>query len=110
MSNRIKQDLVIKAFDMAYYQRQPASDLIFHSDRGSQYCSNEFRKLLENKKVLQSMGSKGDCFDNAVAESFFHTLKVEELHNLIFLTRKSAEFASLNILSYFIIEVDSILI
>jgi len=91
MSDRLKEDLVTGAFMMAVRSRKPLPWLIFHSDRGSQYCSNNFRKALESVKALQSMSGTGNCYDNAVAESFFHTLKVEELHNLVFLTRIAAK-------------------
>jgi putative transposase len=91
MSDRIKEELVTGAFMMAVHSRNPLPWLIFHSDRGSQYCSVKFRETLKGVKALQSMSGKGNCYDNAVAESFFHTLKVERLHNLIFLTRDSAK-------------------
>ena len=90
MSDRIKRGLVISAFNMAVRSRNPLPDLIFHSDKGSQYCSDDFKKTLKGVKAIQSMSGKGNCYDNAVAESFFHTLKVEELHSLIFLTRNAA--------------------
>lgn len=91
MSDRIKEGLVISAFLMAVSSRKPLPELIFHSDRGSQYCSIKFRQVLAKIGALQSMSGTGNCYDNAVAESFFHTLKVEELHNLIFLARDSAK-------------------
>ncbi len=91
MSDQIKRGLVISAFNMAVRSRNPLPDLIFHSDKGSQYCSDDFKKALKNVKAIQSMSGKGNCYDNAVAESFFHTLKVEELHSLIFLTRNAAK-------------------
>ncbi len=91
MSDRLKRGLVINAFNMAVRSRKPLPDLIFHSDKGSQYCSDDFKKALKNVKAIQSMSGKGNCYDNAVAESFFHTLKVEELHSLLFLTRNAAK-------------------
>jgi len=91
MSDRIKRGLVIIAFNMAVRNRKPLSDLVFHSDKGSQYCSDDFKKALQDAKAIQSMSGKGNCYDNAVAESFFHTLKVEELHSLVFLTRNAAK-------------------
>jgi len=91
MSDRLKRGLVISAFNMAVRIRRPLPDLIFHSDKGSQYASDDFKKALKNVKAIQSMSGKGNCYDNAVAESFFHTLKVEELHSLIFLTRNAAK-------------------
>jgi len=80
MDSHMKVDLVKDAFCMAYDKRQPAEGLIFHSDRGSQYASNEFRKLLNSKKYIASMSRKGNCWDNACAESFFHSLKTEEVY------------------------------
>jgi putative transposase len=79
MDDNLKTALLIKAMKMAINRRNPAKGLIFHSDRGVQYASNEFRKLLKNYGFIQSMSRKGDCYDNAVAESFFKTLKGEEL-------------------------------
>jgi len=71
----------IAAFKNAVKNRAIKKGLIFHSDRGSQYASDEFRKLLADYKCLQSMSRKGNCYDNAVAESFFKTIKVEELYH-----------------------------
>ena len=71
----------IAAFKKAIKKRPIAPGLIFHSDRGSQYASDEFRKLLKGNKCIQSMSRKGNCYDNAVAESFFKTIKVEELYH-----------------------------
>jgi transposase InsO family protein len=65
--------------------------LIFHSDRGSQYASNDFKAILAKNKFIGSMSKKGDCWDNAVAESFFHTLKVELVYRNKFKTRKEAK-------------------
>jgi len=93
MSDRIKKALVIEAFLMAVKKRNPLPGLIFHSDRGSQYCSIEFRNLLKSGKALQSMSGKGNCYDNAVAESFFHTLKVEQINWFRFISRNSAKRA-----------------
>ena len=71
----------IAAFKNALANRPIEPGLIFHSDRGSQYASDAFRKLLDDNNCLQSMSRKGNCYDNAVAESFFKTIKVEELYN-----------------------------
>lgn len=65
------------AFSNAVERRNPLDQMIFHSDRGSQYASDDFRKLLESKNVRQSMSRKGNCWDNAVAEAFFRILKAE---------------------------------
>jgi transposase InsO family protein/transposase-like protein len=77
MSNRITKALVSNALQMAFWRRRPVTGLIFHSDRGSQYCSNSFRKLFRRNQIKSSMSRKGDCWDNSVAESFFGTLKTE---------------------------------
>ena len=69
------------------------SGLIHHSDRGVQYASNEFRALLKNYGIECSMSRKGDCWDNAVAESFFHTLKVELINGKTYITRQEAKTA-----------------
>ena len=55
--------------------------MIIHSDRGSQYCSNKYQALLTRRDLICSMGGKGNCYDNAVAESFFQTLKVQVVHS-----------------------------
>jgi len=71
----------IAAFKKAVINRGVKEGLIFHSDRGSQYASDDFRALLKDYKCVQSMSRKGNCWDNAVAESFFKTIKVEELYH-----------------------------
>jgi putative transposase len=71
--------LVQQAFSMAVARRRPPRDLMVHSDRGIQYCSSEFRNSLTQAGCIQSMSRKGDCWDNAVAESFFKTVKIELL-------------------------------
>ena len=82
--NMTDKDTVISAFKKAIKYRPISSGLLFHSDRGSQYASNEFRRLLENKNCIQSMSRKGNCWDNAVAESFFKTIKSEALNRYKF--------------------------
>ena len=82
--------LVIKAFQMAFLSRKPEKGLIFHSDRGCQYTSSQFQTLLRSKGITISMSRKGNCWDNACAESFFHTLKTEEVSSKIYATRKIA--------------------
>lgn len=77
MSRRMKTDLVLQAFMMACMRRKPAAGLIFHSDRGSQYCSGAFRGRIRRYRFHQSMSRKGDPWDNAVVESYFKTLKSE---------------------------------
>ena len=72
--------------------------MIFHSDRGSQYAGNDFKALLAQNKFVGSMSKKGDCWDNAVAESFIHTLKVELVHRNKFKTRNEQELRYSNTL------------
>ncbi len=90
MSNRMKKDLVINSLRMAIWRRRPASGLIFHSDRGSQYCSKDFQKMLKKNDMLSSMSRKGDCWDNSVAESFFGSLKKERVFDVTYSTREEA--------------------
>lgn len=75
IDKRMTTDLVSKALTKAYHLRQPPSGLVFHSDRGSQYTSKRFRKLLATHNIRASMGSVGACWDNAVVERFFGSLK-----------------------------------
>jgi transposase InsO family protein len=91
VDKRLTKDLVIRTFKSAIESRRPAPGLIFHSDRGSQYASKEFRDVLEEFGVRQSMSRKGDCWDNAVAESFFKTIKSELVYWTKFPTRSIAE-------------------
>lgn len=90
MSTRINKGLVLSALTQAIDRRSPAPGLIFHSDRGSQYACEDVRKLTKVYKIKQSMSRKGDCYDNAVAESFFATLKVELVYPRFFATRAEA--------------------
>ena len=76
-SDRINNELVLHTFLKAYWQRKPQKGLMFHSDRGSQYTSNDLKKVLRNLEVTQSLSRKANCLDNAVAESCFHTIKQE---------------------------------
>ena len=78
------------ALRMAIWRRRPASGLIFHSDRGSQYCSKDFQEMLKTHKMKSSMSRKGDCWDNAVAESFFGSLKTERVFFTNYKTREEA--------------------
>ena len=80
MSNRMTKELVIEALEMAIRQRKPDAGLIVHSDRGSQYCSREYQKTIKRYHLCCSMSKKGDCYDNACAETFFHSFKVEWIH------------------------------
>jgi len=80
-------------FKKAIVRRRPAVGLLVHSDRGIQYASKDFRARLKLNGCIQSMSRKGNCWDNAVAESFFHTLKTQFIRHHKFLTRYEAELA-----------------
>ena len=101
MGSRMKAQLVCDALTMAIWLRQPKPGLIHHSDRGSQYASHDFRKLLKSHGILGSMSRKGDCWDNAVVESFFGTLKQERVHWRHYQTRYEAQQDILNYISMF---------
>ena len=89
----MRAELVTEAFEMAWLQRRPEPGLIFHSDRGVQYASKDFRDVLSRRGCIQSMSRKGDCWDNAVAESFFATIKRELLNRAIWMNRRSVRAA-----------------
>ena len=80
LADHMRTEMVIEALDRAVEPNKPQAGLIFHSDRGSQYASYRFRDKLNEYKFVSSMSRKGSCYDNAVAESFFGSLKVEEIH------------------------------
>jgi transposase InsO family protein len=92
-SDRIDRHLVLAALDEALQTRQPPRGLLHHSDRGSQYASAEYREALRARGITASMSRRGDCWDNAVAESFFSTLKVELVHHERFASRAEAATA-----------------
>ena len=87
----MKAGLVCDALQMAIWQRQPEAGLIVHSDRGSQYASKAYRRLLKTHSFIGSMSRKGNCWDNAVAESFFGSLKNERVHWRQYQTRHEAQ-------------------
>ena len=91
MGSRMKAQLVCDALTMAIWQRRPEEGLIVHSDQGVQYASHQYRKLLKNNGFLGSMSKKGCCWDNAVAESFFGSLKQERVHWRNYETRYEAQ-------------------
>lgn len=91
MEARMTKDLVCSALMMALFKRKFPVGVIVHSDRGSQYCSDKYRKLIKDNKLIGSMSRKANCWDNAIAESFFHTLKVELVHENKYKTREEAK-------------------
>jgi putative transposase len=101
MSSRMKARLVCDALQMAIWQRRPKTGLIHHSDRGSQYASKAFKQLLKQYNIKGSMSRKGDCWDNAVVESFFVRLKQERVHWRNYQTRQEAQQDILNYISVF---------
>jgi transposase InsO family protein len=90
MSERIDTSLVLKALAMALVHRAPPANLLFHSDRGVQYASGDFRHALGQASLLASMSRKGNCYDNATMESFWSTLKLELVYRCLFPTRARA--------------------
>lgn len=93
VSNRMKRDLAIRALKMAIAFRAPPKGCIFHSDRGSQYCSHGYQKILRRHGLLASMSGKGNCYDNAAVETFFKTIKAELIWRRSWETRRQAEMA-----------------
>ena len=93
VSSRMKRDLAIRALKMAIALRNPSRGCIHHTDRGSQYCSHDYQKLLRQHGFKVSMSGKGSCYDNAVVETFFKTIKAELLWQQSWQTRRAAEMA-----------------
>jgi len=93
VSDRLKKDLAITALTRAISTRRPPPGLIHHSDRGSQYCSHDYQRLLKAHGMLPSMSGKGNCYDNAMVETVFKTIKNELIWRASFQTRKAAELA-----------------
>ena len=101
LDTHIRAELAMDALKMAVVHRNPDDNLIFHSDRGVQYASHDFRKVITEYKMIQSMSRKGDCWDNACAESFFSTLKMEEVFHKRYKTRDEARLAIFEYISVF---------
>lgn len=93
VSDRLKKGLAIMALTRAISTRRPPPGLIHHSDRGSQYCSHDYLRLLKAHGMLPSMSGKGNCYDNAMVETVFKTIKNELIWRASFQTRKAAELA-----------------
>ena len=91
LSERMTADLVCNALSMAIRNHKPSQGLIVHSDRGSQYCSHEYRNMIEKYGFQGSMSKKGDCYDNAPIESFWGILKNELVHHRNYKTREEAK-------------------
>lgn len=93
MSERLNRQLVISSLNQALTHACPIKNMIFHSDQGSQYTSDEFRQLLHNHNILASNSGKGNCYDNAITETFFHTLKTELIYFENYQTREEARLS-----------------
>jgi len=91
VSNRMKRDLAIRALRMAIAFRSPPKGCIHHTDRGSQYCSHDYRKILRQHGFNVSVSGKGNCHDNAAVETFFRTIKAELIWRRSWETRRQAE-------------------
>lgn len=91
MSERIDTALVLKALSMALLHRTPPKDLLFHSDRGVQYASADYRAALASAGFIASMSRRGNCYDNAFIESFWSTLKMDLIYRRDYSTRKQAQ-------------------
>lgn len=90
MSDKNNKELVLNALGMAITKRRPRGKVVHHTDRGSLYTTDEYKTLLRSNNMVQSMSRKGDCYDNAVAESFFSTLKNELILGKLFKSREDA--------------------
>ena len=101
LSSRMKVDLVRDALLMAIWRRKPGRGLIHHSDRGSQYACHVYQDILQEHGMIPSMSRKGNCWDNAVIERFFHSLKGERTNHRRYLTREAARQDVINYIEMF---------
>ena len=101
MGSRMTVDLVLSALTMAYWRRKPSNKVMLHSDQGSQYTSRDYQSLLKTLNIEPSMSRRGNCWDNAVAESFFSNLKKEKIRRKIYKTRDEARAAVFNYIEMF---------
>jgi putative transposase len=90
MHSRIDRELTLSALDMAHGREKPEAGLVHHSDQGSQYAAEDYQERLKSYAMTPSMSRRGNCWDNAPMESFFHSLKVEHVHHQRFATRRQA--------------------
>ena len=93
ISNQMKKDLAIRALNMAIALSRPPKGCIHHTDRGSQYCSHDYQKLLRKHGLTAYMSGKGNCYDNAAVENFFKSLKAEMVWRRNWQTRREVEVA-----------------
>ena len=101
MKEHMQTSLVKDALSMAWWRRRPEVGLIFHSDRGSQYCSHEFQNALKGWQMRSSMSRRGNCWDNAPTESFWGRLKTASLYGKKFATRKEAMDAVMDWMAFY---------
>ena len=101
MGSRMTSDLVLDALTMAYWRRKPEGKVMLHSDQGSQYSSRKCRKLLTSLDIAPSMSRRGNCHDNAVAESFFSNLKKEKIRRKKYKSRAQARADVFNYIEMF---------
>jgi transposase InsO family protein len=101
MQSHMQTGLVKDALAMARFRRRPQAGLIFHSVRGSRYCSHEFQRTLKDWGMLSSMSRKGNCWDNSPTESFWGRLKAACVHGHKFATRREARDAMLNWMAFY---------
>ena len=101
MDQNLDTRLVLAAWEMAQTQRQPAPALVFHSDRGCQYASSDFRQALASSQAQPSMSRQGNCYDNAAMEAFWSTLKLELVYRQRFATRQAARAALFDYIEIF---------
>jgi putative transposase len=103
LASHMRTDLVLDALRMALGTRQPGADftLVTHTDQGSQYTSHDYTQVVDDARVLASVGSVGDAFDNAMAESFVDTFKTELIKDRVWKTRSQMELAILEYVQWF---------
>lgn len=90
MNSRLVRNIVLDALLMAVWRRRPKQEVIIHSDQGIQYASDDCQRFMRANQLVSSMSRRGNCYDNAVAESFFHSLKTERIKRQIYSTREIA--------------------
>ena len=100
-SYSLHSELVTEALAMAIWRRKPGAGLIMHSDRGVQYTSQVYQLLLKQHQIVCSISRKGNCWDNACAESFFHTLKTELVYHCLYEDRDQARKSVLEYIEMF---------
>lgn len=108
MSRRMKKVLVCDALMIALFKRKFPRNVIVYSDRGSQYCSIKYQNILKDYRLIGSMSRKGNGWDNAIAESFFHTLKVELIHQCVYNIASKQDLVYFSTWRYIIIKIASI--